>query len=878
MPFSDLTQLNSSDTFQTVFTRNNEMILKLNDLEVGSLRSDGSIILSEIGSTGGITLGVNFEKIIGVSGSFNLLISGPVPGGLTLNSAIGISGSGFGKINTTSAENSRKFLGFISGVSGSDSYTITTSGRIKNSSLQDNTLYYLDAVGGITSNRPTSNNSVIKPILFNINSTIGGIVLQQNEIVVSEAATSYIKSSSRTLAEITTNGSISVGNVVYYDVSGSTWAKSQANEAKKSEVFGIVESIGGITATIVTHGSINIPANILNSVGDGGAGGNDIWFLSAITGGHLQNLAPSSIGTIVKPVYYNYPHQFAGNTFSGYLINYIGYAAGGSVGEEQYDTSGIKIGEFKQVSFHGNRLGMKDWLNFLQNLIDGCTNTFDPNPSLNSDKTIWKFTIPYDVGLLEGVTAYSSNYPGSNSVLENFIDKDYVELSGSLLLAEEPDIIINQINRKSPFTTTYGINSLLTTKNDFSSIFGISYDSGRIPLEKFTELGVKSILKIKTNSKWNAPDPFNDRKDRWSQLKRLWFSQTDNNGKKVKLINWANASLLRTNNYYFTGISTLLDNAQSPLFSEFGDFLPQEGSNTEIGKGLDFNRIGELLGNNSRAHLEFKKQILTSFYLPGFVLDLDVGNPTTDSLYPIQSGCRTGYCSAGFSKKLKNLQLPDEDNPIGGKQLLYINKGYIPIYSNWMTPYNGLTADEGGELEYSDGEQFDSSARLQDWQEIGFCLPGWTNLTNDDPSFYPAGGIRFLFIYSPTYAIQNNIWDLNHIDLDKFFTNVSRIPGRFVVANTNFLHNIHWNWFVKTWNNSTSQWEIPTTYNKKYMSMPTTGQNQLNSGAIALGENEFLRSVVGIHLPDYSSSYDYGQNDNGYSTAISIPKTLMRVI
>jgi len=847
MPFSDLTQLNSSDTFQTVFTRNNEMISRLNDLDIGSLKTDGSILLSVIGITGGITLGVNFEKITGISGTVNLLVSGSVPSGLTLNSPIGISGSGLGLSTNLTVSSARNFIGFISGISGNQNYTITTAGKIQNSSLNDNTLYYLNTTGGITSNRPTANNSVIKPVLLNINSTLGGIVLQQNETLINETAVSYIKSSSRTVAEIPTNPTLSSGNVVFYNLTGTTWARSKSDAANTSEVFGIVESIGGSTATIVTHGSINVPNSVLNIVGAGGAGGNDIWFLSAATAGQLQNQAPTQAGSIVKPVYYAYPHEISGVTFSGYLVNYIGYAVGasvaaqGSVAESTPSSTGIAIGEMKQVAFHGNRLGMKDWLRFLKTLIDGCT--LPIGDDLGKDS--WRTSVPYDIGITRE-SGFNTNLAGSTASLEDFIDKTCVELSGSLLLAEEQEIsTINEDDEliittpSSKITIPENINKLLTTTNDASSLSGITYHGERIPLDRFTDVGVKSILKIKTNSLWNVSNLDIDKNDRWSQLKRLWFSQTDNNGNRVKIINWANASLLRSDR-----------GMQSVANSNFGDFTGIIG---QLGSGLNFDYVSEILTNSGDqfSHNAFKRQILTSFYLPGFILDIESAS----------GFCRTGQCdSSMFPNKIKTFEgggaggffecrpVTVEDAP----------KGYIPIYSNWMTSHS------------RDSNSI-SSSNVDKWQEIGFVLAD--HLSN----------MRYLFIYSPTMAIKNGIWNLDEINLNSFFSNVSRIPGRFNTSDNNI---IDWPWTIRQWTNNTTWNPYPTntcsddTWNGiKFFSSIPEGLLEQETGNIKLSQDGFLKSVVGIHLPDYSSPYSpAGTDDSGFSNACSIPKTVMRVI
>jgi len=137
------------------------------------------------------------------------------------------------------------------------------------------------------------------------------------------------------------------GDVVRYDTlellaggasnpSYQKYVKAKANVAEHSEVIGVIESFsGGATGNeqvnIVLHGQIEYPseklANIPGTAIAGASGGDDIYFLSEVTAGVLQNLAPSTVGTIAKPVL----QAAADGTYTGHVINYIGYQIGGSV-------------------------------------------------------------------------------------------------------------------------------------------------------------------------------------------------------------------------------------------------------------------------------------------------------------------------------------------------------------------------------------------------------------------------------------------------------------------------------------------------------------------------------------------------------------------
>jgi len=134
------------------------------------------------------------------------------------------------------------------------------------------------------------------------------------------------KNSSRTAIQINGSG-FSAGNLVNYNISQSGFTKCRANNNTLAEFIGIIEGISGTTATVITNGSINFPSSGTSfTVGDGGSGGNDVWFMSAMTAGAMQNMAPGGSGEIVKPVYLNAPHTgIDGSTYTGIILTYTGY-------------------------------------------------------------------------------------------------------------------------------------------------------------------------------------------------------------------------------------------------------------------------------------------------------------------------------------------------------------------------------------------------------------------------------------------------------------------------------------------------------------------------------------------------------------------------
>jgi hypothetical protein len=153
-------------------------------------------------------------------------------------------------------------------------------------------------------------------------------------------ALSVVQGGSRLMVAIsaTSNPGLTIGNVIRYDVINSGYTASKANDPANSEVFGVVESYDSSSTSynVVMYGSISLGSSYLASIAGstGACGGNDIYFLSGTTAGLLQNLAPSDLEHIVKPVYQAAPH----GSYSGVVINYLGYRIGGDIEASSIDT------------------------------------------------------------------------------------------------------------------------------------------------------------------------------------------------------------------------------------------------------------------------------------------------------------------------------------------------------------------------------------------------------------------------------------------------------------------------------------------------------------------------------------------------------------
>ena len=139
---------------------------------------------------------------------------------------------------------------------------------------------------------------------------------------------------------------VTAGDAIRYDVieklpdgtdspSYQKYRKAQADAPENSEIVGVIESIDDGIVNVVLSGQMIYPSNRLISathidetLGTSGAtGGNDIYFLSEVTAGAIQNLAPNIPTRIAKPIL----QQAGDGTYTHHVVNYIGYQIGGQI-------------------------------------------------------------------------------------------------------------------------------------------------------------------------------------------------------------------------------------------------------------------------------------------------------------------------------------------------------------------------------------------------------------------------------------------------------------------------------------------------------------------------------------------------------------------
>lgn len=158
-----------------------------------------------------------------------------------------------------------------------------------------------------------------------------------SNISSSLSAINVSQGGSRLIVAVPYSSGLTLGDVIRYDVPTSGFTASRANNAPNSEVFGVIENYDSSINkfNVVIYGSISLNSSRFADMGSaGGCGGNDIYFLSGTTAGILQNLAPTNLDHIIKPVYQAAPH----GSYSGVIINYLGYRIGGEVQGAVEDT------------------------------------------------------------------------------------------------------------------------------------------------------------------------------------------------------------------------------------------------------------------------------------------------------------------------------------------------------------------------------------------------------------------------------------------------------------------------------------------------------------------------------------------------------------
>ena len=123
-----------------------------------------------------------------------------------------------------------------------------------------------------------------------------------------------------------TSHGFSAGYVVRWDIDQQGFTAAKATSPTEAEVSGVVESItDSNTFVLVYQGE----ANIADMVTVRGNTGDEVYFLSNVTAGFMDQTPPTSGGHVIKPVLTR-RGTFSGSSVQrGLVMNYLGTVIGG---------------------------------------------------------------------------------------------------------------------------------------------------------------------------------------------------------------------------------------------------------------------------------------------------------------------------------------------------------------------------------------------------------------------------------------------------------------------------------------------------------------------------------------------------------------------
>ena len=350
------------------------------------------------------------------------------------------------------------------------------------------------------------------------------------------ASLNALKNTSRLVITIpqSISGLVAVGDVIRYDALNGYYTWSSANGLSNSEVVGIVESINPDNSrNVVVYGSINLPDNTLifsNEDTTGAGGGNDVFFLSDVQFGRLQNIAPTGANSVIKSVYQVAPH----GSYTGLVINNIGYALGGSNVASLTPTN-IGVGTLH----HYISIGTNDDLEVYKVSPRIVTAADYKDPKITLDKSIYpryyeKYALTlggyYELVLEPSAPVFAGMIDAAQQNTY-FVYKDFISSECTL---REVDVLNNKLTVIKDFSVSHRRNELLSgyywlqrgsvwrgstdfTLNDFAYLlrqiyFSVDLATVNIPaLTVYTSGGQATIFTDATGTKnFRAATPINN--------------------------------------------------------------------------------------------------------------------------------------------------------------------------------------------------------------------------------------------------------------------------------------------------------------------------------------------------------------------------------
>jgi len=274
----------------------------------------------------------------------------------------------------------------------------------------------------------------------------------------------------------------SAGTVVRYvlnSVDGATgdFQLARADSVVNAEAVGVVESVNGNQFTIVYQGEINTASFISNPGEIIGLTGSDVWFLDAGCSGGLTAAAPTSAGSVVKPII---TLVSGSDDDRGLVTNYVGTVVGG---ENTVSLDSVHpVGEI--CPWGGETYNVPDgW-----QLCDGSTVGTATYPEYYSRVgTKYGYWISCDVTFTEGAaTGFTQACVAGNTCTDTGIGVNasvisYTESSGTTgTLLVDPDYLVGGFSAGGETHTEISPHGLIFNAGAMTITVGANSTGGNI--------------------------------------------------------------------------------------------------------------------------------------------------------------------------------------------------------------------------------------------------------------------------------------------------------------------------------------------------------------------------------------------------------------
>lgn len=252
--FSDITSINLGNTFGGWYNKTNEIINRINSLDVASITGGDGILVSQhtaVGTTGGFTVEFsgNVTKNMTFNGNVNVIgtltygslnadttgtqVTVPHATGVTIGNVVYINSSGLVDKAIANDECTSEVIGIVTSITGGNA-TIATTGKVSGASLAQlltgvtgatfikGAVYFLSAgVSGAGSTaEPNVFNNVSKPVLLGITGDTA-LILPYRAFIANNGLSGISGSSSTTVgitdAVLSLNGISASINSSYID-------------------------------------------------------------------------------------------------------------------------------------------------------------------------------------------------------------------------------------------------------------------------------------------------------------------------------------------------------------------------------------------------------------------------------------------------------------------------------------------------------------------------------------------------------------------------------------------------------------------------------------------------------------------------------------